>query len=268
MDSTRSVRIDGAARHLLAAHRAKARFDALPAELLPVSVEEAYAVQDAFVALKAGEFGRRCGWKIALTTPQMQRMVGLNTPIAGALHEGQLRRGPARVLAADFGRLIVEFEIAVELGADLPERNVPYTAKEAGSAVVAMMPAFELADDRCADYAVLASRGMELVADNAWNEGVVLGSPVPGWRDLDLPALRGVATINGAIVGEGSGADAMGHPLNVVAWIANHLGRRGQSLRRGDLVITGSLVTSKFPSAGDRLRFDAGALGSVELDVA
>jgi len=32
-------------------------------------------------------------------------------------------------------------------------------------------------------------------------------------------------------------------------------------------VITGSLVTSKFPRAGDRVRFDAGALGSVELRV-
>jgi 2-keto-4-pentenoate hydratase len=38
-------------------------------------------------------------------------------------------------------------------------------------------------------------------------------------------------------------------------------------LRSGDIVITGSLVTSKFPRAGDRIRFGAGALGAVELQV-
>jgi len=32
-------------------------------------------------------------------------------------------------------------------------------------------------------------------------------------------------------------------------------------------VITGSLVTSKFPQAGDLLRFEAGALGAIELQV-
>jgi 2-keto-4-pentenoate hydratase len=130
-----------------------------------------------------------------------------------------------------------------------------------------MMPAFELADDRNADYAQLAARGLDVAADNAWNEGAVLGAPVNSWRGIDLAALRGVATINGAVIGEGRGSDTMGHPLNVVAWIANNLSRRGKTLRRGEIIITGSLVTSKFPVPGDRIGFDAGALGAVELVV-
>jgi 2-keto-4-pentenoate hydratase len=76
-----------------------------------------------------------------------------------------------------------------------------------------------------------------------------------------------VAYVNGAIVGEGRGADSMGHPLAALAWVANHLSGRGAGLRSGDVVITGSLVTSKFPQPGDRVRFEAGALGSVELQV-
>ncbi len=59
----------------------------------------------------------------------------------------------------------------------------------------------------------------------------------------------------------------MGHPLAALAWIANHLSSRGQALRAGDFVLSGSLVTSKFPRAGDQLRFEAGALGAVELRV-
>lgn len=260
-------RVERAARFLADAHARGAPFAAIPAPFAPRDADEAYDVQAAFVALKSGQAGAPAGWKIALTTPQMQRMVGLATPIAGALQAGQLRRSPARVRASDYGRLIVEFEIAAELGTDLPPRAQPYSRDEVADAVAALMPAFELADDRNADYAGLSERGLDLIADNAWNEGAVLGAPVRDWRGLDLAALRAAASINGSVAGEGRGADAMGHPLNVVAWIASHLSRRGQGLRRGDLVITGSLVTSKFPVAGDRLRFDAGALGAVELGV-
>lgn len=265
MDNTRIAR---AARFLLEAHAARRRFAALPEDCAPATLEEAYAAQDAFVALKAASCGRRIGWKIALATPQMQRLVGLSTPIAGAMHERQVLRSPARVSAADYGRLIVEFEICVELGTDLLPAGRPLTAEDARGAVAAVMPAIELADDRNADYATLSARGRDLVADNAWGEGAVLGARVADWAAIDLARLRAVASINGAVVGEGTGADAMGHPLNVVAWIANNLAARGARLAKGDIVITGSLVTSKFPAAGDRIRFDAGALGTVDLDVA
>jgi 2-keto-4-pentenoate hydratase len=87
------------------------------------------------------------------------------------------------------------------------------------------------------------------------------------WKDIDLAALRGVASINGAKVGEGLGRDVMGNPLDALVWLANHLAARGLGLWRGDTVITGSLVTSKFPKAGDHIHFDAGALGAVELQV-
>lgn len=239
----------------------------MPATLAPRDLPEAYAVQDAFVSLKAAQCGTVAGHKIALTSPQMRAMVGLNSPIAGRLHARQLVGGPARVRARDYRRLIVEFEIGFRMGLDLPPRSSPYTLEEAGAAVATAMPALELADDRAADYATLAARALELAADNAWNEGAVLGAPVADWRGLDLAALRGTATINGEPVGEGYGADAMGNPLAALQWVANHLAARGQGLRRGDIVISGSLVTSKFPVAGDRVHFDAGPLGAVDLEV-
>jgi 2-keto-4-pentenoate hydratase len=106
-----------------------------------------------------------------------------------------------------------------------------------------------------------------LAADNGWNEGAVLGEPVRDWHKIDLAALRGRALVNGSVVGEGRGSDVMGHPLDALAWLANNLAGRGLGLWRGDVVITGSLVTSKFPKAGDRIRWDAGGLGTVELAI-
>lgn len=249
-------------RHL---HRRQSR--PLPPEHAPRSLDEAYAVQDEFVALKARQCGPVVGYKIALTTPQMRQFVGLRDSIAGCLHERQVVRAPASARAADYGRLLVEFEIALLLGNDLRAAGAPHAPHEVAAAVAAAMPALELADDLGADYATLPSRGLELAADNAWNEGAVLGAPYADWRAVDLASLRGVARVNGMVVGEGRGGDAMGSPLAALAWIANHLRSRGRSLRKGDVVITGSLVASQFPRSGDLLQFDAGALGAVELAV-
>lgn len=239
----------------------------MPASIAPRSIEDAYGVQDAFVALKARACGAVAGYKIALTTAQMRSLVGLQDPIAGCLHTRQIVAAPARVRAADYGRLLVEFEIAVRMGADLPGSSAAYLPHQVANAVEAVLPAFELADDRSADYATLARRGLELAADNAWNEGAVLGRPVGAWRGIDLAAVRGVAFIDGQVVGEGMGADALGHPFAALAWVANHLARRGRKLRKGDVVITGSLVTSKLPRAGNLVRFEAGPLGAIELRV-
>jgi 2-keto-4-pentenoate hydratase len=260
-------RIERAGEWLYEAHRARAAFAPLPADLAPSDAGEAYAIQSEYVGMRAASLGPVAGYKIALTTPAMRAMVGLNDSIAGDMLERTILRGDSTVRAADYGRLIVEFEIAFEMAEDLPAIGAPYDRASVSRAVAAAMPAFELADDRNADYSSLPGSALMLIADNAWNEGAVLGAPVRDWRGIDLAALQGIATINGKNVGTGHGRDVMGHPLDALAWIANHLAARGLGLWRGDIVITGSLVTSKFPSAGDRVRFEAGELGAVELRV-
>jgi 2-keto-4-pentenoate hydratase len=267
MSAVDASRVRQGARWLVRQHLGRFRSRPLPAELAPRDIAEAYAMQDAFVALKARSCGPVAGYKIALTTPQMRALVGLQDPVGGCLHARQIVRGPATLRASDYGRLLVEFEIAARMAVDLPAAGAPYAREQVADAVGAVMPAFEIADDRHADYATLAQRGLEMAADNAWTEGAVLGEPVTDWRGLDLAALRGVAYVNGEPVGEGRGADSMGHPLSALAWVANHLAASGRGLRRGDVLISGSLVTSKFPRAGDELRFEAGALGAVELRV-
>jgi 2-keto-4-pentenoate hydratase len=256
-----------AAKQLLEAHERRQRFAALPPGLAPRTESEAYAIQDAFVALRAQKLGALAGYKIALTSAEMRRFVGVDSPQAGVMFESTLRRSPARVRAADYVRLIVEFEIAVQIAEDLPAADKPFFRERVAQAVGAVMPALELADDRHADYKALAKHPLELIADNCWNEGAVLGAPVKDWQAIDLAAVRGVATINGSKVGEGRGADAMGHPLDAVAWLADHLASSGRGLLRGDVVITGSIVTTKAVTPGDLVLFDVKELGQVELRV-
>lgn len=256
-----------AAQWLLEAHARREPYRPMPVELAPATEEEAYAVQDRFVALRAQERGALAGYKIALATAAMQAFVGVGAPQAGRILHSTVQPSPGRVRAADFVRLIVEFEVGVKLADDLPAADAPFSRERVAAAVGAVMPALELADDRAADYGKLRTHPLDLIADNTWNEGVVLGDGVEAWRGVDLGTVRGRAHVNGVLAGEGTGADALGHPLDAVAWVARHLASLGRGLLRGDIVITGSLVTSKFVQRGDRVSFSLDGLGSVQLDV-
>jgi 2-keto-4-pentenoate hydratase len=260
-------RYNQAAQSLFEAHQRRERFAPLAQSLAPHTEEDAYAIQDAFVALRAEKLGAIVGYKIALSSAEMRRFVGVEHPQAGTMLQSTLQRTPASVRAADYGRLIVEFEIAVEMAEDLPSADAPFSRERVAQAVGAVMPALELADDRHADYAELRQHPFELIADNTWNEGAVLGYAIQDWKGLDLAAVRGVATINGQQVGQGQGADAMGHPFSAVAWVAEHLAAHGRGLLRGDIVITGSMITSKAVKPGDLVNFSVEGLGGVELRV-
>ena len=127
------------------------------------------------------------------------------------------------------------------------------------------MAAFELVDDRFADYSHI--HFFSLVADNAWNAGVVLGPEIADWRGVDLGAGRGEMTINGESAGEGYGRDVLGHPLDALAWLANALAERGRSLAAGMIVMTGSIVSTKFLNPGDEAAFTFEGLGQIGLTV-
>jgi 2-oxo-3-hexenedioate decarboxylase/2-keto-4-pentenoate hydratase len=103
-----------------------------------------------------------------------------------------------------------------------------------------------------------------LVADDFFAAGCVLGQSVPRSAAPDLLSVIGRAVINGVEVGQGSGADVLGHPHHALAWLANHLANRGKSLREGEIVLTGSLVKTVWLDAGDHVVMELAGLGNVE----
>jgi 2-keto-4-pentenoate hydratase len=260
-------RIQQAARFLYEEHRARKPFEPLPAPLAPRTVDEAYAMQEGFHTHMAEMHGPVAGYKIALTTPVMQQMVGFHAPIAGAILARTVHASPVTLRRADYVRLGIECEIAVRLGVDLPAAKAPYSRDLVTDAVAAVMAAFEVVDDRQADYAQLSAHVLTLIADNAWNAGIVLGRPLNEWHALDLAAARGTMVLNGVVVGEGHGRDVMGHPLEALVWLVNMLAQRGKSLTQGMIVMTGSIVATKFVNAGDAASLSVDGLGEVRLGV-
>jgi len=258
-----------AAQWLFEQHAAGQRFAPLAGDLLPADMAAAYDVQDALVALRCGAWNcGLVGYKVALTTPAMRKFVGYDNSIAGQMLAGWVSPSPATVHLSRFGRLGFECELAFLLGADLPPGGAEVDRAAVSRAIAAVAPAFELVDDRNADYSAFGKDDaavLSLAADNAWNHGVVLGTWREDWASIDLAAVHGVLHINGTQAGEGWGRDVLGHPLDAMVWTARHLHQRGRTLKKGQLVITGSLITSKFPQAGDRARFRAAGVGEIEL---
>jgi len=259
--------IDATARAFLDVHRSRTRYRPLDAAVRAAPLDEAYRIQDALHRLMADAgWGEIAGWKIALTSKAMQQMTGVDQPAAGAIFSKVVLPSPARIDVGAYHHLGVEFEVAVRLAGDLPAIGAPWTRASVAGRVDACMPAFELVEDGNADYKTLDA--FTLVAENAWNGGVVLGAPVTEWRGVDLESAVTRCWINGEPGGQGKTGDALGHPFEAVAWLANLLNRRGGMLRRGMIVMTGSSITTKFPVPGDRVRFAIDGLGEVALEAA
>jgi 2-keto-4-pentenoate hydratase len=255
---------EAVARELVRQHAAGANFQPFGAEFGVGDLDAAYAVQRAFVRRMCEESGAAAiGYKIGLTSKRMQAMCNIDQPIAGVVLAHRRHASGAVLPAASFGRVGLEFEIAVRLGRDLPARLAPFSRDTVAGAVEAVAPAVELVDDRHADYKKLEVAS--LVADNSWNGGIVLGEFRTSWPDL--AAVVGVVRKGGAEVDRGMGRDVLGHPFEPLSWLANHLARGGEGLRTGEVVMTGSLVTTRFPAETEAYAFEVIGLGTVAVTI-
>ena len=173
------------ARHIFEGHERRRRFERLRGELACASLDEAYDVQDEVHRLfREAGWGELAGHKIALTSKAVQELCGVDQPAGGAIFARTVHQSPATVRMADFMHLGLEFELGVRLGADLPASGAPYTRASVADAVAACMPAFELIEDRGADYGDLDAAS--ILTDKCWCGGVVLGPEMTCWRELDL----------------------------------------------------------------------------------
>ena len=253
-----------AARHLVDARHQRRRLPGLPPELRPTDIHAAYAVQaEAQALLRAASGATEVGYKIGCTTPVMPAFLGIDAPCSGSIAGLDVYASPARLRYADFLHVGVECELAVRLRVPLRPEGMPFTRESVAAAVGACMAAIEVVDDRWDDYRAVDTNS--LVADNFFHAGCVLGPEVTDWRRVDLAAVTGTTTIDGTEMGRGRSSDVMGHPFEALAWLANALGERGTSLPAGAIVLTGSVVETRWVSPGAHVVAELGGLGRAEV---
>ncbi|TQV74412.1 2-keto-4-pentenoate hydratase [Denitrobaculum tricleocarpae] len=268
MDAAEEKRI---ARKIFTARRSRQRFHPLRGADTPPSLVSAYRIQDEVDRLfqteaNAGPMG---GHKIALTSRAIQELCGVDQPAYGTILAETIRSAPATIQLSAYARLGLEFEVAFEINHDVeprgPAAETIHDRESIAEFVASAMPAFELIDDGNADYGDLDAAS--ILTDRCWCGGVVLGTRATAWQSLDLAAAAGELLWNGEVIDRGLAGDAMGHPLEGLAWIANHLHSRGRRLREGDIVITGSALKTQFPKSGDEVLYRIAGLGEVSLKV-
>ena len=256
-----------AAELLLAARRNLSPIPALPEDCRPATVAEGYAIQ---AASRVARGGAVAGFKIGATSQAARTLLATEEPFHGCLFADGIHDSPATLSAGDTGFRLIEPEFAFRLGADLPARAAPYGRQDLIQAIASLHPAFEVVTSAFGEAWTGAGLA-QLIADNGVHACLVLGPAMADWESLDLAAQEVVFESDGAEVGRGQGANALGHPLNALAWLAD-LGvlvdpvtrvRRG--LRAGDLITTGLVTPFAYAEAGTALRADFGPLGSVEL---
>jgi 2-keto-4-pentenoate hydratase len=236
------------------------RLDELPAHCRPCSRAEGYAIQ-AEVAKLSGQ--RIVGWKIAATSAAGQQHIRVDGPIAGCLLAARALEGGARISLTGNNMKVAEAEFTFRMGRPLPKRAESYSVAEVLDAVASLHPAIEVPDSRYEDFTRVGAA--QLIADVACACWFVIGPATRAdWRARDL-AQHGVAAYrNGALAGQGSGANVLGDPRAALAWIANELCTYDDGLRAGDVVITGTCLTPVPVSAGDRVKVDFGEFGAFE----
>jgi 2-keto-4-pentenoate hydratase len=247
------------ARYMAKLHASRAEYAHVPNEFGLATIEEAYRAQEALASLLAAREGPIAGAKIATTTKVMQQLMGIDHPCGGLIFANRVHTSPAALRLSDHIHLVIECELGLRLGRGLPKEAAPYTAEMVRLAVASVMPAFELIEDRKADYK--RTNVLTLIADNCWNAGVVLGPETAFTPGQTLTGIRGGLEINGRQAGEGTTDD----PLMALAWLVNLNAHHGRSLEAGMVVITGSVIATLAIEPGETFVFRLDGFGSTEL---
>jgi len=224
-----------------------------------LEIKDAYEIQLINANERLASGNKITGKKIGLTSLAMQQFVGVNQPDYGELFDymevkdGKLERGR-------FLNPKVEGEIAFVLKKDMQGPNV--TAKDVMEATDYVLASIEVVDSRIKDWKINI---VDTIADNASSAMYLIGNKKVDPNSIDLKAESMVLYKNGEKVLSGVGADVLGDPAISVAWLINKLWEYGVTLKKGEVVLSGSLASAIAGEAGDDFRVVFSELGEVSL---
>jgi 2-keto-4-pentenoate hydratase len=203
--------------------------------------EAGYRVQEINTARWLTEGRRIVGRKIGLTSPAVQKQLGVDQP--------------------DFGVLFADMQY--RNGEPIPWRRLQQPRAEAEIALVLDK---DLTSEAPTHADIIAARDITIadtIADNASSGAFVVGVPATCPGSLDLSACIMEMTRDGCVVSSGTGAACLGHPLNAAAWLARKQVELGTPLRAGDIILTGALGPMIAAAPGDVFEATISGLGKV-----
>lgn len=229
-----------------------------------ITIEDAYAIQRAWVEKKIQDGRKLVGHKIGLTSRAMQVSSNISEPDYGALLDDMMFDEGTDIPFSRFIVPRVEVELAFILGKPLKGPNC--TIFDVLDATEWVIPALEIIDARIQqiDPHTKATRKVfDTISDNAANAGVVMGGRAVRPTDIDLRKVPAVLYRNGVIEESGVSAAVLNHPAKGVAWLANKLAPYDVTLQPGQIILGGSFTRPVAANPGDTFHVDYDMLGSI-----
>lgn len=222
--------------------------------------DDAYAIQDVILQRKLARGARVVGLKAGLTSHAKMKQMGVTDPVFGFLVDEYVVSEGATVNVSELIHPKVEPEIAFVLKHALKGPGCHIGAVLAATEFV--MPGIEVIDSRYRDFKFDLK---SVVADNTSAARFVVGGQAIRPEQVDLRTVGVVLEKNGEPVALGAGAAVLGHPAAAIAMLANHLGRRGQEIPAGSLILSGGVTEAVAVNAGDNVTLRVQGMGSVSL---
>lgn len=252
------------AQFLLAAEEEKREVVRLTANQAPeLTLEEGYKIQDEIVKIKLEQGHKIIGPKMGLTSAAKMKQMNVDEPIYGYVFD-YMNVTNGEISMSELIHPKVEAEIAFVMGEDVEGPGI--TGAQILAATEYVLPALEIIDSRYENFQFTLP---DVVADNASSARVVFGNKLTRLRDLsiDLDLVGVTLSINGEIVDLGAGAAVVGHPANSVAMLANMLARKGEKLKKGQIILTGGVTGAALLTEGDFVSAKLDGLGEVSFHV-
>jgi 2-keto-4-pentenoate hydratase len=255
LDTTAVIRAADRIRSAVRDHRTVAPVrDLIGAD----NVTAAYAVQREVTRARVAGGAKIVGRKIGLTSPAVQRQLGVDQPDFGVLFADMDVSTMDEVPSARLIQPKAEAEIAFILDRDLTDVEVDATAVRA--AVAYAVAALEIVDSRIAAWDIALA---DTVADNASSGLFVLGTRRLTLNQFEPRDVTMRLHADGLLVSQGNGAACLGDPLNALAWLARTAVAFGEPLRAGQVILSGALGPMVPTTPGVSVRADITALGEV-----
>lgn len=256
-----SPTLRGYAQELYAALRARRTVEPLTNREPGLTIDDAYQISRQLLARRMEDGEKLIGKKTGVTSKVVQQALSVEQPDFGYLTDAMsFEDGAELPISTQLIAPRAEGEIAFVLERDL--RGPGITAAQVLAATAYVKPCFEVVDSRIADWKI---KIQDTIADNASSGMFVLGSRPISPRGLDFITCGMVVWKNGEVLSTGAGAAALGSPLNCVAWLANTLGERGEALRAGDVILSGSLVPLEPVRPGDFMQLRIAGIGEASV---
>lgn len=221
-------------------------------DILPGNRAEAFAVQDAILE----KIGPVAGWKVGASGPTAEPSCA-PIPAACLLASGATLSGPQWRLRG------IEVEVALRVGRNIDPQGKLLTAEELVDSFDAVLPVMEVVETRLDDK---QGDALAQLADLLSHGALVLGQPSTlAPSKLDLRTLAATLSFNGEQVASTLGGNPAGDVWTLLAWLALHCEQRGQPLRAGQIVTTGSCSGMLPAPAAALVQAEVAGVGSVEL---